>query len=375
MLKSKLLLSTPKMLRNEHGSTYFNLGSYGFLHCGPLPDQSLTMLRAHSSSTPPDACAHVNDVFDPRTLETLCQAHTDERPLHCVKLVDGFVIVTPSNKIVCVISDHDMCVPQQRAPAVHVTAPHHDKPNLFLSHVQPPKAPPINAMYLVNHSNLTGPNEVSRFAPVNCFAAKFTAHIPLDPVPRVMMAAKPMGKAEGRILVGEEADFIKQVCLHAASQGYHKPMTISDTVGRMLMINNNAKPILCSRIKDGILGYRARNDGANSLVFAAHSVDMNHDEPIPGCPVKVVKATYNNDAITAPRIFVSGGEGDGGDITPDMTFAQVLDIMSHKFNGANIEAMGCKDYEKLCKLSSQGVRNVWSNCAAINIGNKIVAGY
>ena len=357
------------MLRNEHGDAYFNMGNYGFLHCGPLPPQSLTMLRAHSSSTPPDACAHVNDVFDARTLETLCQAHVDEKPMHCVKIADGFVIVTPSNKIVSVISDNS--IPNHRAPSVHVTAPHHEKTSFFMSHVQPPpeRGPPIKAMYLVNHSKLTGPHEVSRFAPVNCFASKFTAHIPLEKVPRVIMAATPMGKVEGRMLVGKEADFIKQVCMHATSQGYHTPLTISDTVGGMLMINNNSKPILCSRIKDGIVGYRNRNDGASSLVFAAHSDDMNHDVPMPGCPVKVVKATYNNDSISAPRVFVC--HGDGGDITPDMTFAQVLDMMSHKFTGANVEAMGCQNYETLCKLSLNGDKNVWSNNAAIDIGRMI----
>ena len=113
------------MLLGKHGDACYNLGSYGYLHCGPLPPQSLTMLRAHSSTTPPDACAHVNDVFDARTMMTLCQAHGDEYPLHCVKLVDGFVIVTPSNKIVSVISDNSIQL--LRAPAVHVTAPHHEK--------------------------------------------------------------------------------------------------------------------------------------------------------------------------------------------------------------------------------------------------------
>ena len=354
------------MLLGKHGDACYNLGSYGYLHCGPLPPQSLTMLRAHSSTTPPDACAHVNDVFDARTMMTLCQAHGDEYPLHCVKLVDGFVIVTPSNKIVSVISDNS--IQHLRAPAVHVTAPHHEKTSFFMSHVQPPpeKGPPIKAMYLVNHSDVTGPHEVSRFAPVNCFASTFTAHIPLESVPRVMMAATAMGKVEGRMLSGKEADFIKKVCMHATSQGYHAPLTISDTVGRMLMINNNSRPIMCSRIRDGIVGYRDRNDGASSLVFAAHSEDMNHDAPMPGCPVKVVKATYDNDSISAPRVFVC--KGYGGDVTPDMTFAQVLDMMSHKFSGANVAAMKCGNFENLCKMSLNGDPNVWSNNAALNIG-------
>jgi hypothetical protein len=361
------------MLSSKHGDAYFNMGNYGYLHCGPMPPESLTMLRAHSSATPPDACAHVDDVFDPSAMKTLCQAHYDEKPLHCVKIVDGFVIVTPSNKIVSVISDNS--IPHQLAPPVHVTAPHHEKTSFFMTHVQPPKEkfPQIKAMYLVNHSNITGPHEVSRFAPVNCFASKFTAHIPMESVPRVMMAATSMGKVEGRLLSGKEADFIKQVCMHATSQGYHNPLTVSDTVGRMLMITNNTKPILCSRIKDGIIGYRDRNDGASSLVFAAHSEDMNHAAPMPGCPVKVVKATYNNDSISAPRVFVC--KGDGGDITPDMTFAQVIDMLSHRFSGTNIADMKCGNFENLCKMSSNGDPFVWTNNTAINVGKIVHGGY
>jgi hypothetical protein len=357
---------------NQDGSTYYNLGSYGFAHCGPLPEQSLTMLRAHSLSTPPDACAHVDDVFDGQTLRTLHQAHRTELPLHCVKIMDGFVLVTPSNKIVSVISDKQLCGIQQRAPSVHITEAHHEDGSYFMAHVQKPNAPPIKAMYLVNHSNITGPHEVSRFASVNGFAAKFTAHMPLENVPRVMMSAKTMGKAEGRILTGKEADFIKQVCLYADAQGYDKPITISDTVGNMLMIRNTSKPILCSRIRDGIVGYRPRNDGGNSLVFAAHSADMNHAAPMPGTPVSVIKATYSSDLLTAPRVLVSRKEGDGGDITQHMTYAQVLDIMSHRFHGANVEGMGCKDYEELCKLSAQGHEAAWSNHAAVALGRTLL---
>ena len=341
----------------------------GWAQIGPLPEQSLTFLRAHSSSTPPDAQAYAHDLFDGPTMAVLHQAHKDEKPLRCIKLVDGFAIVTAANKVVSVISDKRMCQ-TVAPPPVHITVAHHDKPSYFFSQVHRPYTPPINAMYLVNHSRVTAPNEVSRYTTVNGFAAKFTAHIPLETVPRVLMSSHSMGKAEGRVIAGDDADFLKEVYLSAALQGggdpYHKPVSISDAVGGMLMIKNTAKPILCTRIKDGIVGYRARNDGKHSFVFVAHSADMDHDAPMQGAPVKVVKVTYNSDSLSAPRLMVNpaGGGGSGGDITPDMSVAEVLDKMSHKFNETNIHAMGCNDYERLCAISATGDQDVWKNHAA-----------
>jgi hypothetical protein len=347
-------------------SSVFNLGDYGLLHTGSLPDPAVAMLHAHCESTPPDAVAFAHDLFDDATMKVIHQAHYDEAPLRCLKLPNGFVVVTPSNKIVSVISDSRLCKTAKAAePAVHVTVNHHNSPSYFFSHVQDPSAPPVKPMYLVSHSRVTSPNEVSRYSPVNSFAAKYTAHIPLEGIPRVMMASHTMGKAEGRLVAGKEADFIKQVVLSAMSQGdpFHRPIAISDAVGSAMMINNTSKPIFCMRINDGVVGYRARNDGKHSFVFAAHSADMNRDRPTPGCPLKVVKVSYNTDTLAAPRLMVHPTDGD---VTSNMSFQDVLNKLSHKFEETNIQAMGCNGFEKLCVAATENP-HVWTQQAAASM--------
>jgi hypothetical protein len=349
-------------------SNVFDMGPHGLMQVGCMPNSSMAMLHRHSAVTPPDASAYAHDLFDSPTINVLHQAHLNETPLRCIKLANGFVIVTPTDKIVSVISDKRLCPSAE--PSVHITP--EDTPSYFISHVQDPSAPPVKPMFLVHHSRVTQSHEISRYSPVCTFASKFTAHIPLERVPRVMMASHTMGKAEARVLCGAEADMMKSAVLAAASQGelFRRPVSVSETLGNALMINNSTSPVFCMRIKDGLVGYRERNDGKHSFVFVAHSADVNHDKPIPGSPVKVVKVTYNSDAISAPRLMVCHNEADRSHtddaIHSGMSVEDVMNRLSDRFDKTNVHGMGCQNYETLCAAAADDP-SVWTCHAATNI--------
>lgn len=119
---------------------FFHAGNFGTIHTAPIPVAYLHALHEHTAASSPDAQAFAHELFDAPLMAVLHQAHVTETPLRCVKLVNGFAIVTPSNKIVSVISDKRLCSPNpaaEAAPPPFITAMHQNVPSYFFSQVLP----------------------------------------------------------------------------------------------------------------------------------------------------------------------------------------------------------------------------------------------
>ena len=344
------------------------MGDFGVLHRFSLPPQALDTLRAHCMSTSPDAVHTACGCFAPHVMSLLHQGHLDSKKLLCVKLPDGYAIVTDGkeHKIVSLIEDSEMCQPapqkkkkvsysssgdpyccryddddidydgaeQQARPnatsctvaGAHITVSKMQSPQSHgYSLAQDQRMPPMRAMTLVHHDGLVQLNQASRFSPVGSIISQLVGHIPLQQEPRMLMAAPCMGSLTGRNLMGPEADFAKRVFFAAVAQAaangkngpsgvYNTPINMSNVLCKLLMLRQPSKPIQCGRLSDGIIGFRGRSDGRHSLVFVGSSDDFNDARPAPVAKsnMKLVKITYNNNSAKAHRIFVHVPGSSGG---------------------------------------------------------------
>lgn len=349
-------------------STVHSIGDFGMLHCCSLPPQALDMLRAHCMRTTPDAVHSADGLFQPQVRALLHQGHLNAGRLICVKLHDGYAVVTgQQHRIVSLIKDAQMCAPQSPAPfplndpyyggnapdddddgqgprqnfekqsaplvpvmggaRITITKMNGANAGMQRSHcfslVQHPQMPTMRPITLVHHDGLIRSDEASRYASVDSIISQLVGHMPLPQQPRMLTVAPSMGSLTGRNLMGPEADFVKRVFLEGISQAragqkgpsgiYHTPIAMSETLSKMLMLRQPSKPICCARLSDGIVGYRERSDGNHSLVFLGSSDDFNRQAraPVDQSRLKLIKITYNSSHPKAPRVFLHL-PGDGG---------------------------------------------------------------
>lgn len=354
-----------------------SIGEHGVLHIGELPHEALDMLREHNARTGPDDVSSARGLFSPRTLRVLHQAYRHESDHRVIKCPDGILMVAgPQCKLLSVISDEAMCRPPEdssddeevrgsmsRVTVTPLSGAEKRPKTVFFSVVHPPDAPPARPLYVVHHDGLLSTNEVSRFSPVNSIVSHIMGHVPLQSEPRMLMTAPSMGTVLGRQLVGPDAEFIKRVFLDAMQQQkgkfFHRPMDLSDTLSKMLMMRDNKAPVCCARLKDGIAGFRTRADGKKSLVFAASSPDFNASEPSSDGGVRLLKISYSNRSADAPRVFLKTTEKDDDDrdaarddgltIFPDvMSMADVAARLERNFRVVHRNELGCGDFHRVC---------------------------
>ena len=258
--------------------------------------------------------------------------------------MDGYVYVTPQNKIVSIVKDlHMRTTPPEEAAAALQSQPfsytttvkrgsgctvkvskctgnnekkkinkkgkgkdsnnrdddnnNNDDDNdivknystFFYSLVHPPTddGPKCKSFTLVHHDGITGPDEISRFCRVDDMIAQIAAAIPLMPEPRVIMQAPALGTLFGRRLEGPAADLIKQTFLQLAQQAgsdmYGRPIRVTDQLAELLMLSEQDPkgPICLGRLADGIAGYRQRENGTRALIFVSNCQEFHQNSPNP----------------------------------------------------------------------------------------------
>ena len=241
----------------------------------------------------------------------------------------------------------------------------------FFSIVQHPQMPPVQNITFVHHDGLVRHDEVSRFSPIEGMLSQLVGNIPLSPEPRKLMEAPCMGNLSGRCLVGPEADLVKRVFFEGVKQAscgpngpsgiYNTPINISDVIAKLLSMRLPVKPICVGRLKDGIVGYRPRTDGRNSLVFMGTSNDFNSTRcaPVNKSTLHLIKATYTNRSQAAPRIFVHfpnqlcdsphvSNLGTPPVMMGSASSADVRSIMEHSFRVHSRADLGCAEYPAVC---------------------------
>ena len=366
-------------------TTLHSMAEFGGLHCSEIPPDALDMLRAHCLKTPPFCVASANNLFTPQVLQLLQQAHLDVASLHIAKLSDGFALLTPQNKLVCVIKDTRLCEPQipegytpvMRGTSVRVTQRNGDNhKSIFCSIVQDPSKPPIRPMMMVHHNGLTEPHEVSMFSPVDAVISHLSSQVPMVNEPRTLFASPSLGTVTGRQLSGTDADFMKKVLLEGISQArsmgsaadiYDRPIKISDTVGKLFNMrpSEDGHEVCVARLNDGIALYRKRKDKLRSLVGVAYSNDFDSPQPDPvqRSQLNVLKVTYKDSDQSSPRIFV---RCPGDQIDPpvseygtpsidinDATVAKVRQIIEHAFRTQICADKGCECFPAECKAEAK----------------------
>ena len=370
-------------------STTHSMGDFGVLHSGYLPPEMLDVMHQHCLNTPTDSTASARGLFPPEVMALLQQAHHSQKNVEIMKLFDGFALMTsPDHKILSIIKDEHLCRPESLSAApprcnYFTTPPHNNHNNdgdqitsynqttlsrsltrgpsnhkcLFFSIAQNPKKP-IQPFYMAHHDGLLKGNQISRFGSVNSVIGRFTEKIPFQMDPRVLYSAPCMGSVTGRQIEGPDSDFVKKVLLAALGKNgsgggiYDTPLQISDKLSKLLLLRDPSKPICCARVKDGLIGYRNRNDNQQSLVFMAHSQDFNDAMPIPNMPIKLTKITYHDDSIKAPRIWVN--KCPDSSLTPPIipgnntTMADVASIIEHALRVNSRIDSGCGNYPSVC---------------------------
>jgi hypothetical protein len=105
------------VLTKKPFSAVHSMGEFGLLHCSSLPPSAFNKLREQCMNTAPDAVHCANGLFTPQVMALLHQGHKTAKRLVCVKLPDGYAIVTSrQHKIVSLIKDTQMCAAPPKAP-------------------------------------------------------------------------------------------------------------------------------------------------------------------------------------------------------------------------------------------------------------------
>jgi len=339
-----------------------NLGHERMLHCFSAPGRNFALLRkacAHTSF----AATHQNieDFFDEATIKALCQTN-DRGPRQIVKGLDGHIVVvvgrSGEQRIQAVIRDPAMCHPDGiKDEDLHKGIVH------SYVVVHPPKrvCPPF--LLREGHMGVLPADHISSFSPTDHVIAQIGAAIPLDVnTSRVIFESPNLGTLKGIMLKGEAAHVVKSsfVRLMQNTQGnmYDTPIEMTQPLADALMLNNPSGFVCCAKLKNGILGYRERDDGGKTFTFVCNSQDFFDDAPtddVPNSALQVFKMSYSDKKPTGARISIeiAGNEYEGGKppckyntplIRRDMSVQDVLNIIEFACRNAMLDHLGCGDY-------------------------------
>jgi hypothetical protein len=299
-----------------HVSVTHCLGPFGKCQAGTLPFHALAGLRQVCNLTASDAIhTNLHELMEPAVLNVLHQSCRTQRPA-LAKLFDGYAVIIPSlqNRLIGVVKDSIMCQKHGSDPTQAQPVGPNNALSAFYSIVVPPNEEDQHSHFsLVGHDGVCGAAEVSRFSSANHVVARFASAIPLS-APRVIYQTATLGTLMGECVSGEGADLLKRTFLELVGTSggrdgtgvYHVPIATSQEIAQLLQLKTPNGRITLGRCKDGLFGYRVREDGLRTLIFVATCPEFLSDAPSPvrDSVVHVYKFTYSSDKPTAPRIFV-----------------------------------------------------------------------
>lgn len=340
-----------------------NLGPHGMLQCFSAPGAKFKKLRKACAQTS-FAATHQNnleDFFDEATIRALCQTN-DKGPRQIVKGLDGHMVVVlgkqGEQRLQAVIRDPHICKPEGlRDEELHKGLVH------CYVVVHPPKRVCSPFLLREGHMGVLPANHVSSFSPTDHVIAQMAAAIPLDVnTSRVIFESPNLGTLKGIMLKGEAAHVVKTSFINMLNNTngdmYDMPIEMTPPLASALMLNNPSGMVCCAKLKNGLLGYREREDGGKTFTFVCNSHDFFDNEPtsdIDNSTLQIYKMSYADKSPMGPRISIeiTGNEYKNKDppckyntpvIRRDMTVQDVLNIIEFACRNAMLDHLGCADY-------------------------------
>ena len=334
-------------------------------HCFNVPARQFGRMRQECAKT--DCFAengNIEQLFDPETLDVLCQAHHEDGSgiFFLRKLPDGHVVVerdaeTGDDFIHAFIRDKQICQPPHLQTGDNTTG----IISIYaLAHEPGVDCPRIRMMK--NISGILPPNDICPSSLINHAVAKAAAGIPLSAMSRVIFDSPNLGSLRGVMLKGANAhliksNFLKLVTKTNAVSMYDIPIKVTEELSSALMLTNPEGHISCAKIKNGILGYRVREaDGGKTFIFVCNSNDFFNDKPtsnISESTLQLFKMSYTDLKPTGARISiqVTGNEYKKPPCkynTPlihlGMTVQDVLNVVEFACRNAMLDNAGCSHF-------------------------------
>jgi hypothetical protein len=393
---------------DKHISVSHRIGPFGLLHAMTLHDDCMAKMRKLCHETPCDA-VHPNAeaLFSDET-RALLQQGLDNESIALAKLPDGYLLYVPSrkNQLLSVIKDAflfkglaDPSAPVKpiapnnaRVVAYSIVLPNHHAANKEEVRRPPPtkkeEEPPAvdRAFHVVFHDGPTEAHQISRFGCADHCVAQVAAALKLSETPRILFQAEGLGTLLGQNLTGTTAHYLKETFLQLVQKGiearngvYNMPITVSDTIARLLHFDSSAAlgRIALGRLHDGLFAFRIRPDGRNAFLFAATCDEFNAQAPCPlveSSQLQLYRLVYSGHSATDPRFFIhiasrppssssSGGEEEE-EASPTMvpgcplglpyilpnvdTMQSVLNLLELGMRVADRNARQCGDFTGFC---------------------------
>ena len=338
----------------------FSLGGHGMLHCFGSHGSNFTLLRHECAKTSYRATyKNPERLFSGDMLKALFQTD-DQGERQIVKGVDGHVaIVRTANgekRIQAFIRDPVVCHPEAMQGDLSQGTVH-----LYVV-AEKPGQQRIPFLLQEGHGGVLPAEHVSLHGPMDHMVSNVAAAIPLGyNDPRIIFNSPNLGVLKGTMLRGKTAHLVKTGFMRLIKQTsgvgmYDAPIEISQAMSDALMLNNPAGQVCITKLKNGILGYRARKDGGKTFTFVANSQDFFDDEPtqdIRQSTMQLFKMTYADKKPTGHRISIQITGKEYSEIpckynTPlirlNMTVQDVLNIIEFACRNAMLDHLDCGDY-------------------------------
>jgi len=299
------------------------------------------------------------NLFSGDMLKALFQTD-DQGHRQIVKGVDGHVAVVRmangEQRIQAFIRDPAVCQPEGMQGDLSQGTVH-----LYVV-AERPGQNRIPFLLREGHGGILPANHVSLHGPMDHMVSNVAAAIPLGRnEPRIIFNSPNLGILKGTMLKGKTAHLVKTSFMRLIKQTngvgmYDAPIEISQAMSDALMLNNPAGQVCITKIKNGILGYRARKDGGKTFTFVANSHDFFDDAPtqeVEKSSMQLFKMTYADKKPTGPRISIqiTGKEYTAIPCkynTPlirlDMTVQDVLNIIEFACRNAMLDHLECAEY-------------------------------
>ena len=299
------------------------------------------------------------NLFSVDMLKALFQTD-DQGQRQIVKGVDGHVAIVHTRngeqRIQAFIRDPAVCRPEgmqgdlkQGTVHVYVVA-------------EKPGQQRIPFLLRQGHGGILPSNHVSLHGPMDHMVANVAAAIPLAyNDPRIIFNSPNLGTLKGTMLRGKTANLVKASFMRLIKQTsgvgmYDVPIEISEAMSSALQLNNPAGQVCITKIKNGILGYRARKDGGKTFTFVANSQDFFDEQPtrdVPNSTMQLFKMNYANKKPEGNRISIQITGDEYSKLpckfnTPlirlSMSVQDVLNIIEFACRNAMLEHLDCAEY-------------------------------
>jgi hypothetical protein len=346
------------------------LGPFGALHVVQLDPEHFNPLRSACQESSCDASHILGEERGMLPLmhdiRKLIQQKNHHENVILTKLPDGYIAHTPSNVILSLIRDENLCNPLNGAAGSSEPGKKHHV--ISYSIAAPPNQILDSHFKLVkDHDGILPPNCISNYTPLDHALAKLAAAIPLNENPRAIYASPNLGTLHGYHLKGENTSVLKNVFFNLlnktnGSNMYDVQLKLPSNACSLLGLNDPEGNVCIAPMQNGFMGYRNRNsDKRQTLIFLANSNDFHNSTPLgpDNSVIQIFKMNYATKEKNGKRIFVNTKGNDGVPsncsyntpaIHPNMSIQESLNCIEYAMRKAYMDHKNIGDYPQYCEV-------------------------